>query len=107
MLLIGQQKVMWVEGEGGAWRLARNNRREGGEKRRGGGRAWKTGDGIQLMQSQARKTGRMVTSRRGTDQKRRMTLTAHPLQGSASAKWLLLNESARVSRSASVSPCCR
>lgn len=37
MLLIGQQKVMWVEGEGGAWRLARNNRREGGEKRGGGG----------------------------------------------------------------------
>lgn len=75
-------------------------------KKEGGTRAWKTCDGIQLMQSQARKTGRMLTSRRGTDKKRRMTLTAHPLQGSASAKWLLLNEPVRVSRSASVSPCC-
>lgn len=43
------------------------------------------------MQSRARKTGRVVTSRRGADQ-RRTTLTAHPLQGSASAKWLLLND---------------
>lgn len=76
------------------------------KKEGGGTRAWKTCDGIQLMQSRARKTGRMLTSRRGTDRKRRMTLTAHPLQGSASAKWLLLNQPARVSGPASVSPCC-
>lgn len=33
MLLIGQWKVMWVEGEGGAWRLTGNNRRGGSEKK--------------------------------------------------------------------------
>lgn len=95
MLLIGQGKVMWVEGEGGAWRLTGNNGREGGGKKtkKRGTRAWKTGDGLQLMQSQSRKTGRTLTSHCDTDKKRRMTWTAHPLQGSASAKWLLLNES--------------
>lgn len=70
-----------------------------------GARAWKTGDGLRLMQSQSRKTGRMLTSHCDTNKKRRMTLTAHPLQGSASAKWLLLKSVRRVSRSTSLSPC--
>lgn len=56
MRLIGQRKVMWVEGEGGAWRLTGNNRRGGKKKEKVGGGTcvWKTGDGMQLMQSQTR-----------------------------------------------------
>lgn len=104
MRLIGQRKVMWVEGEGGAWRLTENNRR-GSKKKKKGMCVRKTGDGLQ--QRQTRKTGRLLTSHCDTDRKRRVTLTAHPLQDSASAKWLLFNESGRrVSRFTSVSPCC-
>lgn len=61
--LIGLRRVRWVEGEGGAWRRI--------EKRRGGGKrgmgAWKRGDGVQRMQRQSWKTGRLLTSRRDTD----------------------------------------
>lgn len=34
MRLIGQRKVMWVEGEGGAWRLTENNRRGSKKKKK-------------------------------------------------------------------------
>lgn len=72
----------------------REKERESGRKRGMG--AWKRGDGVQRMQRQSYKMGRLLTSHCDTDkvkrEERRLTLTAHPGLCSASAKWLLLTE---------------
>lgn len=63
-----------------------------GEKRKGGSGRMR-GDGVQRMQRQSWKMGRLLTSHSKTDKvkrvERRLTLTARPGLCSASAKWLL------------------
>lgn len=94
MRLIGLRRVRWVEGEGGACR--RIEKKEGDSGRTRGMSAWKRVYGVQRMQRQTWKTGRLLTSHSDTDkvkrEERRLTLTAHPGLYSASAKWLLFTE---------------
>lgn len=93
LCLIGLRRVRWVEGEGGAWR--RIEKKEG-ESRRRRGTCVEGVDGVQRMQRQTWKIGRLLTSHSDTDnvkrEERRLTLTAHPGLYSASAKWLLFTE---------------
>lgn len=86
-------------GRGRGWGLEENRERGGGEQEEGKGVCvcvWKRVYGVQRMQRQTWKVGRLLTSHSDTDkmskEQRRLTLTAHTGLYSASAKWLLLSE---------------
>lgn len=87
-------------GRGRGWGLEENRERGGGREGSVCVCVWKRVYGVQRMQRQTWKRGRLLTSHGETDnmskEQRRLTLTARPGLHSASAKWLILSQMYRL-----------